>query len=100
MAKCRICESPIRDRVDRALASGQSPASLARAYRDLSRHQIRRHRQVCLIRNPKLVYALQAGDLTFEDFDKLLQKTGRSEEESSEIVGKVRDHLEGRRRAS
>lgn len=91
---CRICESPVRERIDRALASGQSVASLARAFTNLSRRQIRHHRQVCLIRNPKLVHALRAGDLTYDQFGELLEKAGRSEEESSEIVGKVRDHLD------
>ena len=91
---CRVCGHVAHERIDRALASGQSPASLGRAYRGLSRRQIREHKERCLANSPLLVHALRAGDLTYEHFDGLLRAAGKSGEEAGEIVDAVRGHLE------
>jgi hypothetical protein len=92
---CQVCRNPMRERIDRALASGQSTRQLSHAFKGVTRKQLARHRERCLIRNPFLVHALKAGDLTYERFDELLrEKAGKSPEEAGEIVEAVREHLE------
>ncbi len=46
---CKACSHPDREVIDRALLEvGQSPRSIVRRYRDVSRLEVRRHRDECL----------------------------------------------------
>lgn len=46
--RCRACEHPDRGGIDAALANGQSPQSIVRRYRGISRPEVLRHRDGCL----------------------------------------------------
>ncbi len=46
---CKACSHPNRGVIDRALLGvGQSPRSIVRRYRDVSRLEVQRHRDTCL----------------------------------------------------
>ncbi len=46
---CKACSHPDRGVIDRALlVAGQSPRSIVRRYRDVSRLEVQRHRDRCL----------------------------------------------------
>ncbi len=46
---CKACGHPDRGVIDRALLmAGQSPRSIVRRYRDVSRLEVQRHRDTCL----------------------------------------------------
>lgn len=46
---CKACEHPDRGVIDRALTRArQSPRSIVRRYRDITRLEIQRHRDKCL----------------------------------------------------
>ncbi len=46
---CKACEHPDRAVIDRALAIGQAPRSIVRRYRYISRLEVQRHRDECLV---------------------------------------------------
>ena len=52
-ARCKACEHPERATIDRALLrAGQSPRSIVRRYRDVSRPEVQKHRDECLAAAP------------------------------------------------
>jgi len=98
MRRCPVCEHVAAARIDRALAAGQSPRQIARVFTALTKRQIAAHKARCLINSPLLVQALRAGELTYEELGELLEaKGGQSEQEASETVEAVREHLHHRR---
>ncbi len=50
---CKACEHPEWRTIDNALALGQSPRSIVRRYRGISRLEVQRHRDECLAQNER-----------------------------------------------
>lgn len=80
---CPVCSAPahVRRDVDAALASDgfRSPRRISGMFRTLSRAQIRRHRDGCLLASPRVVAALRRGDLTGEALAGLMRDRGLAE---------------------
>ena len=72
---CKVCSHPLRKEIDRALALGKSPAQLARKVLNLSKKQLKHHRNVCMEGDPLRVLAEQMG---YELIDEPEQDPGHS----------------------
>jgi hypothetical protein len=77
-ASCAVCRSLSRERrlLDAALALGYSPRRLSRKFKDLSRTQIQRHRDVCLGGNPLIAVGKERGWLNEEEGEGAAVDTG------------------------
>jgi hypothetical protein len=58
---CKVCSHQLRNDIDRALAEGYSPAWLARNILNLSKKQLKHHRNVCMEGDPLRVLAEEMG---------------------------------------
>jgi hypothetical protein len=58
---CKVCSHQLRKDIDRALAEGDSPAWLARSVLNLSKKQLKHHRNVCMEGDPLRVLAEEMG---------------------------------------
>ncbi len=89
---CPICRSPNRPAIDAMLASDgyASPRRISETFKGVSRQQVRRHRDVCLLGFPRVVHAMRRGDLSGEDLAGLLRGRGLAEGEVAGAVATVR----------
>jgi hypothetical protein len=58
---CKVCSHRLRKDIDRALAEGYSPTWLARNVLNLSKKQLKHHRNVCMEGDPLRVLAEEMG---------------------------------------
>ncbi len=64
---CKVCSHQLRKGIDRELALGCSPASLARRVLNLSKKQLKHHRNVCMGGDPLRVLAEEMGYELIDD---------------------------------
>jgi hypothetical protein len=74
---------PEADRINRAMAAGQSPRSLAGAFKNITRRQLQHHLDVCRVRSPKAMLLLDRGVLTVEDLKLMAQERRARQQEAS-----------------
>lgn len=93
---CPICRSAVRGDVDAMLASDEwnSPNRIARTFAGLSRAQIKRHRDWCLGKIPRIMYCLRYQGATEEDVARHLAEEGKPQEAIDFTLATVRRLIE------
>jgi len=93
---CPICRSPSRKAIDAMLASDghSSPNRIARTLVGFSRPQIKRHRDWCLGKVPRIMFSVLHDGKSEEDVAVQLEAEGESPKQVEFTLGVVRSLLD------